>query len=413
MKWSSKKIPISAITFILTLIILLLAALYLKNKVESDSMNPFILQLTENSNDSQDVQVSVTVDKSWINNEGLETETIGAQYNGEITNGYANNLENWQLILPMSEKGTLDSSWNGTYSLEESRMVLIPDDNTKVILPGESKTFGFIMISDELLDFNEFELIGYRQTTYVQYPLFWILIALAAIWAIAFFTYISTAISTAIRMRHFVQRRENDDKIISQTMRTFADLIDAKDPYTKGHSLRVSVYASEIGRRMGLSDDDIRILGYIALMHDCGKIGVPDNILTKPAKLDTNERQILEEHTTRGGMILKNFTAIDGIRDGALYHHERFDGSGYPKGLKGSEIPLCARIICVADAYDAMSSDRCYRKHLSVDKIIQELNTGSGAQFDPEPVKHILDMMADGFCDRERNIITPFSEKCC
>lgn len=118
--------------------------------------------------------------------------------------------------------------------------------------------------------------------------------------------------------------------------------------YNKGihesHSVRVAYYAREIGRRLHLDEDEITKLGYIALMHDCGKVGVPDYVLTKPGKLDTDERKMMEEHTVIGGKMLESFTAIMGIKEGALFHHERYDGMGYPQGVKGKDIPLYGRI---------------------------------------------------------------------
>ena len=136
-------------------------------------------------------------------------------------------------------------------------------------------------------------------------------------------------------------------------------------------------------------------LGYIALMHDCGKIGIPDNILTKPARLTPEEFAIMQSHTTYGGEALQDFTSIPGIVEGALYHHERYDGTGYPKKLKGDNIPLYARIICVADALDAMNSDRCYRSHLRPDLIKKELKSNAGTQFDPDIVECVLELIED------------------
>ena len=147
---------------------------------------------------------------------------------------------------------------------------------------------------------------------------------------------------------------------------------------------------------MGFSDEEVRNLGYIALMHDCGKIGIPDDILTKPSKLTDEEFKIMQGHTTYGGKVLKDFTAINGIVEGALYHHERYDGNGYPKGLKGTDIPIYARIICVADALDAMNSDRCYRPHLQPDVIKQELKNNAGTQFDPDVVECALELIEAG-----------------
>lgn len=390
-----RRVPIGAVILLLVLIMLIAGWLYLNDKIEKDSSNPFVLQFNGGRDDSVHVAVELVAAKSWINDEGAKTQTVGAQYDGKIVNGYSSDIENWQLVITLPQEGVLDSSWNGSYEIEGDRLILTPDENTNIIPAGEEKTFGFIMISKDLMEFSKFEFIGYRQTTYTQYALFWIIVVAAGLWAVGFLSYLIIS----IRMRAFERRRDNDAKIITQTMRTFAGMIDAKDPYTKGHSARVSIYAQELGKRLGMNKDEIRNLGYIALMHDCGKIGVPDNVLTKPAKLDAEERKIVEEHTTRGGYVLENFTAIEGIRDGALYHHERYDGKGYPTGLKGSDIPLCARIICVADAYDAMNSDRCYRPRMPREKIVKELDDNAGKQFDPDVVAHMLSMLREGFCD--------------
>jgi len=393
----TRKVPYGAIILLLSLVVLIAGWFYLDDKIEKDSSNPFVLQFNGGRDDSVHVTVELTAAKSWINDEGAKTQTVGAQYDGKIVNGYSSDIENWQLVITMPDEGELDSSWNGSYELDGGRLVLTPDENTSIIPAGEEKTFGFIMISKELMEFSKFEFVGYRQTTYTQYALFWVLVVAAGLWAVGFLSYLVIS----IRMRAFERRRDNDAKIITQTMRTFAGMIDAKDPYTKGHSARVAVYAQELGKRLGMNKDEVRNLGYIALMHDCGKIGVPDHVLTKPAKLDPEERKIVEEHTTRGGYVLENFTAIDGIRDGALYHHERYDGKGYPTGLKGSDIPICARIICVADAYDAMNSDRCYRPRMPREKIVKELDDNAGKQFDPDIVAHMLAMLRDGFCDED------------
>ena len=146
--------------------------------------------------------------------------------------------------------------------------------------------------------------------------------------------------------------------IVNQSLETFAHAIDAKDQNTNGHSQRVAIYSAEIAKRMGMSDEEQEQIYYMGMLHDIGKIGIPDAILKKPGKLTEEEMQIIRNHPTIGGEILKDFTAIQGISDGARYHHERYDGNGYNEGLKGKEIPLAARIICVADSYDTMSSKR-------------------------------------------------------
>lgn len=149
-------------------------------------------------------------------------------------------------------------------------------------------------------------------------------------------------------------------------------------------------------------------LYYITLMHDCGKIGVPDSILKKPGKLTPDEYKVIQSHTTLGDSILVNLTAIPEIRNGARYHHERYDGNGYPDGLKGTGIPICARMICVADSYDAMSTTRCYRSKLSRDVILQELSQNAGKQFDPAIVPIMIAMIKDGFTDKVQAENPPF-----
>jgi len=187
-----------------------------------------------------------------------------------------------------------------------------------------------------------------------------------------------------------------DENIILQSMQTFANLIDAKDPYTRGHSTRVAAYTRLLCKELKMDDAIIKQFGYIALMHDCGKIGIPDEILNKPGALIEEERNIIQSHAIIGGKVLADFTAIEGIADGATYHHERYDGKGYPSGLRGEDIPLCARIICVADSYDAMNSDRVYRGRLTKPEILRELRLNSGTQFDPQIVAHMIFLVETG-----------------
>ena len=184
--------------------------------------------------------------------------------------------------------------------------------------------------------------------------------------------------------------------IVNQSLETFAHAIDAKDQNTNGHSERVAIYSAEIAKRMGMSDEEQEQIYYMGMLHDIGKIGIPDAILKKPGKLTEEEMQIIRNHPTIGGEILKDFTEIQGISDGARYHHERYDGNGYNEGLKGEEIPLAARIICVADSYDTMSSKRVYKELHEENYILSELDQCSGKQFDPEIVPFMIEMIKDG-----------------
>lgn len=173
-------------------------------------------------------------------------------------------------------------------------------------------------------------------------------------------------------------------KMTVQTITTIANTIDAKDEYTKGHSYRVAQYSQMLARELGMSDEDVENVHAVALLHDIGKIGVPDSILNKPGRLTDEEYAIMKKHPSIGAEILKDINILDGLDIGAKYHHERFDGRGYPDGLKGNDIPYIAKIIGIADAYDAMSSNRVYRKRFSDEKILEEIEKCKGTQFDPD-----------------------------
>ena len=193
-----------------------------------------------------------------------------------------------------------------------------------------------------------------------------------------------------------VKQKQDYKNIILQSIMAMANAIDAKDSYTHGHSRRVALYSVKIAEKLGLSSEEIDNLYYTALLHDIGKIGIPDNILNKPDRLTNDEYTYIKQHTSIGGEILKDITLINGISDGAKYHHERYDGKGYNECLAGEEIPLIARIICVADTYDAMNSNRAYRKALSKDIIIAELKACSGKQIDPLIANIMINLIKSG-----------------
>ncbi len=185
-------------------------------------------------------------------------------------------------------------------------------------------------------------------------------------------------------------------------LETLAGTIDAKDKYTNGHSMRVATYATMLAENMGWSKESIATLRYESLLHDIGKIGVPDEILNKPSKLSDVEFDLIKSHTVVGADILKNMVAVPNATEVAKYHHERFDGRGYPSGISEYEIPENARIVCIADAFDAMNSDRIYRKALSREVIREELVKGRGSQFDP----NMLDVFLKLFDDNKLGVKT-------
>ncbi|MEC1525687.1 HD-GYP domain-containing protein [Neobacillus niacini] len=173
--------------------------------------------------------------------------------------------------------------------------------------------------------------------------------------------------------------------------------LDSRDPYTSGHSDNVSKYAVKISEKMNLSKDLCNVIRTGGLLHDIGKIGIPEHILTKSGKLTPEEYKVIKTHPVIGYNILDHVDGFkkNGVLDIVLYHHERYDGKGYPKGLKGSEIPLSARIVGVADAFDAMISRRVYRNELDLNFVLNEIRQNKGTQFDPAVVDAFLSIIKE------------------
>ena len=185
-------------------------------------------------------------------------------------------------------------------------------------------------------------------------------------------------------------------KVHFDTVRALTSAIDASDPYTRGHSERVTHYSVAIARDMRLSERRVEALEYAGFLHDMGKIGIDHYILTKPGSLTDDEWQAMRKHPVIGARIVSDLDFLKGARDVVLYHHERYDGKGYPEGLAGEQIPLEARITKVADAFDAMMSDRPYRSSLGLQKSVQELENGKGTEFDPKVVEAFLAVLDAG-----------------
>lgn len=194
-------------------------------------------------------------------------------------------------------------------------------------------------------------------------------------------------------------RQERIEKLSLETVWALADAINEKDVYTQGHSTRVAIYSAALAYSMGWDSTEIEDLFQAAVLHDIGKIGVRDNVLNKPGKLTDEEFEEIKMHTVRGAHILQNVTSYPVAKVVARSHHERWDGHGYPDHLVADEIPLMARIVAIADSYDAMSSERVYRKPLPHDVIREELVKGSGTQFDPVPLKPFIELFDNGTLD--------------
>ena len=183
------------------------------------------------------------------------------------------------------------------------------------------------------------------------------------------------------------------DKMLDDIINTLSDTIDLKDKYTQGHSDRVAEYSVMIGKTLGLKKGELTEIYRCGLLHDVGKIGIPENIINKPGALSAAEFDIIKTHPERGAAILSRIEDMPYLRLGALYHHERYDGTGYPEGLRGNDIPLVGRIIAVADAYDAMTSKRSYRDPLPQPYVREQFIRGSGTQFDPELARIMVNLI--------------------
>lgn len=203
---------------------------------------------------------------------------------------------------------------------------------------------------------------------------------------------IAIPISTALVNAKMYEELKN---IFFETALALADAIEKRDYYTAGHTKRVMKYSLMIGEKIGLSKEQLYWLSLSAILHDIGKIGIPDAILNKQAPLDDIEKEIMKKHPVLGYEIVKKVKGLQKALDGILYHHETEDGSGYPEGLKNGDIPLFAKIIAVCDTFDAMTSDRPYRKALSYTKAVQELEENAGTQFDTNIVNIFKEVITE------------------
>ncbi|MCR5788324.1 MAG: HD-GYP domain-containing protein, partial [Lachnospiraceae bacterium] len=208
-----------------------------------------------------------------------------------------------------------------------------------------------------------------------------------------------------------VQRQLNNQQIklnmANMTVMAIANAVDAKDVRTHEHSQRVAEYSVLIAQEMNCfkwwqKNKLLSNLRKAAQMHDIGKIGIPDSVLNKVGRLTDEEYAKMKSHVIGGAEILKDFTLVEHVVDGTRYHHERYDGRGYPDGLKGQEIPLFARIIGVADAFDAMTSNRVYRSTMDTEYVMTEMKRGRGTQFDPEVLDAFLRLIEKGVIDPDK-----------
>jgi len=204
--------------------------------------------------------------------------------------------------------------------------------------------------------------------------------------------------SAAIALQNAFLYKELED-LFKGTIRSLASAVEAKDPYTSGHVERVTEFSVELARRIGMREEELKDVELAAILHDIGKIAIPDSILKKPGRLTEEEYEIIKTHVYHGARILTPIPGMKGVIPAVLYHHERWDGKGYPMKLAGKDIPLIARVIAVTDSFDAMNSDRPYRKRMPSHLIEKELVENAGKQFDP----HLIDVFLE--IDRVKELL--------
>jgi len=325
---------------------------------------------------------------------------------GEIIADTINRKTVWYKILFNASQYALSAGIAGVVYQELGGVVGTPNI-TNYIIPAIICAFTYYFINSNLfmVVIHLAEGISARSIWKTQLKgIIATYIALAPIGFIMAMVYISVGIwgiilffFPLILARRSFELYTKMRKVYLDTIRALAAAIDAKDPYTKGHSERVAKMSVTLAQELNLSDRDIENIEYTALLHDIGKIGIADSILGKKDSLTIQEYDKIKEHTIMGANIIEPVDFLKNSYWAIYHHHEKYNGKGYPDGLKSEDIPILARIIAAADAYDAMNSDRPYRKKLNKNKILQELKDQSGKQFDPEVVKALISLL-----DRER-----------
>ncbi|MBP5408316.1 MAG: HD domain-containing protein [Bacilli bacterium] len=266
-------------------------------------------------------------------------------------------------------------------------------DLTYTNLKGGTYTFHLKLLNSLTGEVEEeFTLTIIKEKALTERLLFWVFVAiLVAAFIVGLSFYI-----IKLRTKKLLEKQRENQRLINEMTKVFAKCIDMKDEYTRGHSTRVAIYTAMIAKKIGKNQEEIEKIFNIALLHDIGKISIPDSILNKPGKLDDDEFKVMKSHSQNGYDVLKDIRIAPEISLGAGCHHEKFDGSGYPRGLKGDEIPEVAQIIAIADAFDAMYSTRPYRRQMPLQDVVNEIKRCSGHQFNPKLVEAFLSLVEEG-----------------
>jgi len=311
------------------------------------------------------------------------------------------NFDKSEVILTSYEDGdiTLFPLTKGDY------LIYYPDINAKempIVATGDEPGkvgIGVILYWNQNIDLiaPDFTVNYQLHRDFMQGSEAAVCIAVSILWLLALIVMIAVSITeNNIRKKAEIELSKKDvekktaEKMLDEMIRALANTIDAKDGYTHGHSERVAQYSLKLAQSMNLSSIECKEIFYAGLVHDVGKIAVPREIINKPGRLTDEEFEVIKTHPGRGEKILSQISDMPYLSVGAKYHHEKFDGFGYPDHVKGEDIPLLARIIAVADAYDAMTSKRSYRDTLNQKIVKQEIWKGIGTQFDPLIAKYMI-----------------------
>ena len=319
-----------------------------------------------------------------------ENGTWGSQYDIYIYNNTDYAFVDWNLEISVPKEARIDSCWNGEFSQTPGFIKVKGDPDTFTLIASahNSIKIGFVLYTNQLLSSSSFHLTGRFLRNPIKNKLFF---SALVIFFIVFLIFIISNI-----VYYIVKKQQNiDNEKIESLIKLCARFIDVRDEYTKMHSSHVGDYARKIAEKMGFNEEFQKNIYYMGMMHDVGKVLLPREILCKTSKLNDEEWNEMKKHPFYSAGILEGFTAVPGIKEAALYHHERYDGTGYPTGLREKEIPIQARIICVADSYDAMHTNRSYRSHLSDEVILQELEKNKGSQFDPDAAEALITLIKE------------------
>lgn len=425
----------SLVIVLLLLAIIVIAASFGVHCHKVNKYNSVQHSIASGESDGTGVSVNIhprgqSTDKWDKQDEVLGVTTKGIIFEATVTNASKDEISEWTLDLDFAENYFVNNAWCGTLEIHQnsdegeqvqtldlrntshdeielnhhiagndimidltpgSSIIYHPSitDNEAPLDSGSNINPGIILYSyTDTVDISNCTLEYKLHRNYLDGS-GQIYLYVFVLWIFA----VIMATGMMLMSQRYEKHLQERDNLVCESLDVFAKFVDAKDPYTEGHSERVAENARLIAERLGLKERECQEIFYSALLHDIGKCYVPDEILKKPSRLTDEEFATIKTHTTLGAQMLENFTAIPAARDAAICHHERYDGRGYPNGLSGEDIPLIGRILCVADSYDAMNSDRVYRKKLSREIIVSELEKNRGTQFDPKIVDVFLEVL--------------------